>query len=362
MTKIILQMGNNDVLQSKVINFLRFPMIVAVVLQHAFLEGVKVSVPEVGIPIYHNLSFLISKVFSYVAVPLFFFISGFLFFYHTSFSLDAYKQKLRSRVRTLLIPYLFWNIVILICHWIVYLFSPIPLTSGYYKLVSDYSWLDYLRIFWDVNGAYPINGALWFVRDLMIMVVCSPLVYWTLRYCRWYILAILGGAWLFGGTFYFPLLTATFFFSLGAWFSLNGRNFVADFKSFYPWGVILYLIVALGTISTRESTGFTFVSNAGILLGLVSCVAITGHYVGKGCWRASAFLTGSCFLVYAFHHLPLNAIVRIWFKYTHPVYDWHFLLIYFMAPIVIIAIDLLAYALLKKYCPKFMAIITGGRS
>lgn len=66
-------MGNNDVLQSKVINFLRFPMIVAVVLQHAFLEGVKVSVPEVGIPIYHNLSFLISKVFFLCSCAVIFF-------------------------------------------------------------------------------------------------------------------------------------------------------------------------------------------------------------------------------------------------------------------------------------------------
>lgn len=355
-------MENNDALQSRVINFLRFPMIVAVVLQHAFLESVKVNMPEVGIPVYHNLSFLISKVFAYVAVPLFFFISGYLFFYHTSFSFSVYKRKLHSRARTLLVPYLFWNVVILVCHWGVYLFSPISLTSGYYKLVCDYSWLDYLKIFWAVNGTFPINGALWFVRDLMIMIVCSPLVYWALRYLRWCILVIFGVVWLLGGTLEIPQMTAIFFFSLGAWFSLEGRNFVEDFRVFYPCGVILYLIVALGTILIRESSGFVFISNAGILLGLVSCVAITRHYVNKGCWRASAFLTGSCFLVYAFHHLPLNMFVRLWFRFTHPVSDWQFVLIYFMAPITIIAIDLLIYALLKKRYPKFVAIITGGRS
>lgn len=353
-------MEKGDILQSKVINFLRFPMIVAVVMQHAFLESIRINVPEAGVPVYHNISFLISTIFAHVAVPLFFFISGFLFFYHTSFSFDIYKQKLRSRVKTLLIPYLFWNVVVLICHWAIYLFSPITLTSGYYKLVYDYSWLDYLRIFWDVNGDFPLNGALWFVRDLMVMIICSPLVYWALRYFRCYILILVGGSWILAMDI--PHLTAIFFFSLGAWFSLNRRNFVEDFKSFYPFGVLVYFIIALATILTRDTLSFEFISRSGILLGLVAFIAITAHYVNKGSWRASVFLTGSCFFVYAFHQLPLNAIVRLWFKFIHPVYDWQFVLIYFTAPIVIVAIDLLFYALLRKYFPKFVAIITGGRS
>ena len=36
----------------------------------------------------------------------------FLFFYHSDFSLETYGQKLKKRVRTLLIPYIFWNVVV----------------------------------------------------------------------------------------------------------------------------------------------------------------------------------------------------------------------------------------------------------
>lgn len=92
-------------LQSKVIDVLRFPMIVGVVLWHSFFEGIMgLDIPDSGIPIYHTTSFFISRILASVAVPLFFFISGYLFFFRTTFSVDVYKKKLKSRIKTLLIP------------------------------------------------------------------------------------------------------------------------------------------------------------------------------------------------------------------------------------------------------------------
>lgn len=208
-------------------------MIVGVVLWHSFFEGIMgLDIPDSGIPIYHTTSFFISRILASVAVPLFFFISGYLFFFRTTFSVDVYKKKLKSRIKTLLIPYLFWNFVVLVGHWIVTVLSPVQLTSGAYKQVSDYTVCDYLISFWNINGM-PVNGALWFIRDLMVMLVFSPLVYWCLRYFRWYILLVLGCIWLVGGTLEIPRMDAVFFFFVGAWFSITGRNFVADFKSFF---------------------------------------------------------------------------------------------------------------------------------
>ncbi len=40
----------------------------------------------------------------------------------------------------------------------------------------------------------PVNGALWFIRDLMVMLAFSPLVYWCLRY---FPLVYIGSAWLY---------------------------------------------------------------------------------------------------------------------------------------------------------------------
>ena len=50
------------------------------------------------------------------AVPLFFLISGFLYFKgcESQFGLKDYMAKNRKRLRTLLIPYLLWNIFTLL--------------------------------------------------------------------------------------------------------------------------------------------------------------------------------------------------------------------------------------------------------
>lgn len=49
-----------NILQSRVIDVLRFPMIVGVVLWHSFFEGIMgLDIPDSGIPIYHTTSFFI---------------------------------------------------------------------------------------------------------------------------------------------------------------------------------------------------------------------------------------------------------------------------------------------------------------
>lgn len=47
-----------------------------------------------------------------VAVPVFFIISGYFFFYNTYlFDKETYIKKLKKRVKTLLIPYFLWNLL-----------------------------------------------------------------------------------------------------------------------------------------------------------------------------------------------------------------------------------------------------------
>ena len=90
----------DEELQSKSIDFLRFPLIVGVVLIHAhfsnvIMNGVNVNIlHEYSCPIYDTTSYFFSELIGRIAVPLFFFISGFLFFYRSKeFSLSVYRIK-----------------------------------------------------------------------------------------------------------------------------------------------------------------------------------------------------------------------------------------------------------------------------
>lgn len=99
----------DEELQSKVLDWLRFPMIVLVVYIHYWGE----SIPEssvIGSTIYNSIRIFMCHVISRAAVPTFFLISGYYFFYKIKdFTFDTYKDKLKKRIKTILIPYLLWN-------------------------------------------------------------------------------------------------------------------------------------------------------------------------------------------------------------------------------------------------------------
>ena len=70
------------------------------------------------------------------AVPLFFLISGFLYFTgcESQFGLKDYMAKNRKRLRTLLIPYLLWNIFTLLLFGAVQTLMP-HMMSGKHTLI-----------------------------------------------------------------------------------------------------------------------------------------------------------------------------------------------------------------------------------
>ena len=109
--------SNNINIQFKTIKWLRFPLIVLVVYIHNYGSPYDYS-PIInwtsisGFDLYEIIRIFISKVISHIAVPCFFFISGYLFFSNiVFFNKQTYLSKLKKRINTLFIPYLLWNII-----------------------------------------------------------------------------------------------------------------------------------------------------------------------------------------------------------------------------------------------------------
>lgn len=91
----------NKKLVSKAISFLRLPLMLIVVISH-------VNIGYHTTPLYETIYDIVGQIVQ-SAVCLFFFISGYLFFYNiqNTFTIRDYKKKLIKRVHSLLIPYLF---------------------------------------------------------------------------------------------------------------------------------------------------------------------------------------------------------------------------------------------------------------
>lgn len=377
---IYLLVMTNENLQSKTISFLRFPLIVGVVLIHSRFNSIIINgvdlMTEGSFPIYTIVSRLFSDILPRIAVPLFFFISGFLFFYKvTCFTRQTYFQKLKKRARTILVPYIFWNLLVILLFFLSQTFLP-GLISGKSKLICDYDVSDWLWAFWNINkniivlpidantGTDPICFQLWFIRDLMVVILFSPLVYWGVKKLRQYVVLILGILWLLGcsSSVVGLSITAFFFFSVGAYLSIYRKNFVVVMKPFLPVSTILYFVITVVELCFREETWCTYIHGIGILIGIVLVISLSSHFLENRKWHINSFLSDSSFFIYAYHAMPLVFVFKYFFKQVQPHTDGMVLVLYLLCPAITILIGLFLYYLLKRYLPTFTSIITGGRA
>ena len=232
-------------LASETIKILRFPLTIGVVFIHFSLsKGLNIHGTFFGLnnpDWFFFVTNFISEVLSKLCVPSFFFISGFLFFREAYFNKDLYIQKLSTRIRSLFIPFILWNIIgaaFILCK------STIPFVSNYYPPIEiRFSFIRLFSTFFNNSNnsgllvypadfpppmdICPINIPLWYVRELMIMVLLSPLTYWIIKKGGKLSIIVLALIWyttplLLPKAHYFPMFNqALFFFSWGAFYNIH---------------------------------------------------------------------------------------------------------------------------------------------
>ena len=378
----------HDELQSKTISYLRFPLTLGIIfihfdlIEHVFTyHGVQYGLDR---PLWYVFIInFFSEVLPQIGVPLFFIISGYLFFHGVDFNGNVWQQKLRKRARTLLVPYLLWNLVAILIH-AFYLIPGLFPNAGQEQIC-----ITPLRLFHTffanfpnqgifvmpadsavtVGGfPYPVNLPMWYVRDLMVMVLLSPVVFWLIQRLGKYIVILLGIVYFFYHPLFEPdgswgvlMSQAAFFFSWGAYYAIRKEAFVERFRR-YPYMPLLYLPVAMADSLTRGAGYNLYIHQAGVLLGVVSAVVIVAGLLEKGRVHVNATLAGSSFFVYALHTsimFEVSKVVFILFRLGDNL--WSMLILYFATPVFTAAICVVLYLLLKRYIPSLCNLLTGGR-
>lgn len=359
-------------LESKTIDFLRFPLIIGVIFIHNYSSTMTVQGVEMGndtfMPAYHIASELFSQVIGRVAVPLFFLISGFLFFLRVDFDKTSYLRKLRSRSKSLLVPYLAWNVAFLAFYYTV---SHLPVLRDWFK-GAEYTAEFILTSLWGRAGnnpldpmTYPIAYQFWFIRDLMVTVLLTPLIYAIIKHLKGYGPLLFGLLWFFQCwpnclQYHGLSITAWFFFMTGAWLSISRKNMVETFRKAARPTYILYPILAVADLCSKDLPGNSYIHNAGIIAGILFFFNLASHYIGKGIWKTSALLSGASFFVFAIHDpWLLSQLKKVAFKVFRPDTDGQLTLLYFAIPICVAGIALGIYMLLRKFAPTFLKIICG---
>jgi len=350
--------------QSLRLGMLRFPLIVGVVFIHARLMAADFINAKDGFDYYVSdfVQHLISEGVAHTAVPLLFLMSGYLFFNGFESSLECYWKKIKSRTRSLLVPFLFWNVATLLFFWFAQTWS---VTSGYFSgqrvAVAEYGGMDYLDAILGIDRR-PISYQFWFIRDLMLLVLLTPIIHQLNKRIPLPFLLCLFSIWFFVWVdFEMPAPPGLLFYSLGCYLGYT-RTSLFGLDRHGPAIVTTYVMLLLAGVIWAQSPLYPYVHKVDIMLGMISCLYLTKLMAGFRISRqVLASLGAASFFVYAAHEPLLSVLNRLAYRVVRPEGSGSMLVMYFLIPTMLIIVLVGVYRLSRQVLPQFTSMITGGR-
>lgn len=379
-------------LQSAVIDWLRLPLAIAVVFQHSFGAPEHVDVDMVRLhecplswqSMYDFVRIAGSYIITDCAVPTFFMISGFLFFYKVKeWNMSVYGNKLKKRFWSLFVPYILW-ICLFVLHTEMLILGGVLLhgkpLSGMWEYIIDNGGLNMLWDSFHGEGCYttdvfghpapptgPVLAPLWFVRDLMVVVLFTPLIHWLIK--RFHFIPV-----IFFGICYFTRLfipvhgfsaDCFFWFSLGAYFSIGGKNMVTQLYRFrYPAYVIALLaIIPLIWYNGKGNEMVHYLYYTYVVCAVISLVSIAAWLLRNGKVKLNHWLARTTFFIFLCHMFVWEYVRVYMYNVLVPEDCYPIMIIaYLIRPFVIVVLCIALYWLLERYLPRLLSVLTGGRT
>ncbi len=306
---------------SEQISLLRFPLMLGVVLVHAYnLTNLPDGPVQVSpdVPLAFFAEFLISYVWGSAVVPMFFVVSGYLLYRSGPLTTKTWLSILKKRVPTLAVPYLLWNSAIFA------LFAAgqsVPRLAPYFTRPEfNISALDGWQRMDLLLGItrFPIDYQFWFIRDLILLMIVSPVIWWAVKHARILTLGLLTLYWseLASNVILIPIAShALLFFAIGI--SLRQVSPTRLAIPHNAWLVITYLALsileaglALRLDPERFATWLNLLHKVNIVLAISAFWHIAGWFrQSQTVARALTYLEPFAFFLFCAHE-PLLAVVK----------------------------------------------------
>ena len=300
-----------------------------------------------------------------LAVTLFALISGYyLFAKGDIWTVPHYIDILRKRFSTLLIPYVLWNLLCILAIWIKNIIGlrwgmSFAFNSLEYDQVTKYSILE--MIMW------PIDSPLWYIRELIYMVLFSPLVYILCRrriigaavVVSLYVLPILAPYCGFN----FPFNDIHVHFTVGAYLALHKWNVLGIARRMrwisYGIGGAYIIAIGLGVITLEES--YSGILKAFVVLGLINL----GYelYVRKNAlYHFFERNASATFFMYAAHWILYINVIRGTLTAFLPSDGSMTDVFVHITTFTLVSIaTLYTYRLMSRFMPYVLSFLSGGR-
>jgi hypothetical protein len=331
----------NETVQNKrydSIDLLKVFLSIAIVCRHA--ELVSMAGRDQAFDYFNRMGML----FSDLMVPMFFILSGFLFFLNVPEKpgIRFFTEKWKRRVFSLVIPYVIANCVAFLCYWLAYRYYP-SMMSGF----LGENWKNPLFVFW--TG--PVNLSLWFIRDLIIAVLCAPLTWLLVRYTRFWGVLALGLVYYFLGMH--PWYN--FFFAIGAWAAMYGKDVKELCVKTGPWWLLLYICTYASALKFPELHRLVILPGFPLMIYAVTLFTEKTGIKAKPQWAAW------CFFLYLYHYIPELVFKKVLVEQINPSTTWSLIFTLFAVSLLTLAFITGLYFALKKLLPRLTGVLVGGK-
>lgn len=355
-----------DSTESQMLSWLRFPLAALIVFIHTGYPSDDPSQPA------FYIGKLLSDGIASIAVPTFFFISGYLFFIrYKQFGFHEYADVLRKKFFSLVIPYVLW---------IAFVYYGYGFYSGQISHIS-FNPSDLYRVFWAESDGYIATsifgykfsilsapsgiGVLWFVRDLIVAMVLSPVIWSVVKICRMWSVLIFLLPYIF--FIAIPIkgfgLAALCFFPIGATFSICSKNILEFVLKWGKWSLIAFCILLLAKymLDIQQMHSHRILGQLVILAGIGAVLYIS--YKSLKHTKSSKWiciLGESSFFIYVGHALPIFFLLS---PLTRELSNSRLggIIAYFLSWGIRIIIVVATFFLMKKICPRILSVLVGGR-
>lgn len=279
-----------------------------------------------------------------IAVPFFFVFSGYFLSAHFD-EVGWWGREVRKRIRTVLLPYVLWSCIVLLNREVTCI-----LRSTLLGVQPDYT-VDIIKWFgFDLTckpGAYP----LWFLRNLMLLVITSVFVKKYVDLFQWfgvillYILCLCFGRCMFFDNGY--SLVGLLYFSAGI--ACRRAKPVKIGKAL----TIISILISVIFLCMVGRFGFEYmkgVLQVGIPFMMVAC----WYLISERAWNG--VLVSCAFPIYVMHIIVQPHVYSI-IKYFHLPYLLGFVSQWTLCVGIPVVITLLC----RRFAPKGAVLLFGGR-
>lgn len=298
------------------------------------------------------------------AVPFFFIASGFFLGRHAD-EQGWYGAALRKRVKTLLIPYLIWCVVLCVTRNM----NSFAANVMHHEPLMRYIDLRPINMFGlnpNVNPPQP----LWYLRALMFFVLASPAFVFLARNKVVFAISAVGlfalgclHGWIIaafpGDLFLFALAPLNVLCFLSGIF-LGGNPHLIE-KTF-PRGGCIVMVVAIGLTAFNAICRYVPLELGSVLTKFLQQIAVLLVIVGA--WHICpaielpSILRAQSFPVYLLHGVFLSAVLVM--KNVMPTFI-ESAAGYVFAVAFMVVCSIVASHVLRRFLPRFSKVIFGGR-